>query len=91
MAIRFDLLAWAPLLLLPFAAVAQGDEAEDEAVAEEAIEEVVVTGSRLPRRDFSSVSQIVTLDLAALDASGQATLEESLNRMPRQGSIVICP
>lgn len=51
--------------------------------ADEAVEEIVVTGSRLPRRDFTAPSPIATIDEEALAASGQATLEESLNKMPQ--------
>jgi len=49
----------------------------------EAIEEIIVTGSRLPRRDFSATSPIATIDSETLTYSGQATLEESLNKMPQ--------
>jgi outer membrane receptor protein involved in Fe transport len=59
---------------------AQGSEA---GTADEVVEEIVVTGSRLPRRDFTAPSPIATIDAEALAASGQATLEESLNRMPQ--------
>ena len=51
--------------------------------ADEVVEEIVVTGSRLPRRDFSAPSPIATIDAEALASSSQATLEESLNRMPQ--------
>ncbi len=51
--------------------------------ADAAVEEIVVTGSRLPRRDFTAPSPIATIDAEALAASGQATLEESLNKMPQ--------
>jgi len=57
----------------------QDDQQGDEA----AVEEIVVTGSRLVRRDFNAPSPISTIDSAALDASGQAMLEESLNQMPQ--------
>lgn len=50
---------------------------------DEAIEEIVVTGSRIKRRDFSSPSPIATIDRDSLDFSGEPTLEESLNRMPQ--------
>ena len=49
----------------------------------EAPEEIVVTGSRIARRDFSSPSPISTIDRAALDAAPQPTLEETLNQMPQ--------
>ena len=61
-------------------AVAQDDRSS---TADETVEEIVVTGSRLPRRDFSAPSPIATIDAEALAASGQATLEESLSKMPQ--------
>ena len=51
--------------------------------ADEVVEEIVVTGSRLPRRDFTAPSPIATIDAEALASSGQATLEETLNKMPQ--------
>jgi len=50
---------------------------------EVAIEEIVVTGSRIPRRDFGAPSPITTVDRDTLVNSGQPTLEESLNQMPQ--------
>lgn len=50
---------------------------------EEAITPIVVTGSRIVRRDFSSPSPIATLSRDALEGAGQPTLEETLNRMPQ--------
>ena len=47
------------------------------------VEEIVVIGSRITRRDFTSPSPISTLDHDALQFSVQPTLEESLNRMPQ--------
>lgn len=46
-------------------------------------EEIVVTGSRIARRDFSSPSPISTMDRAILNSAPQPTLEETLNRMPQ--------
>lgn len=58
--------------------------AQDDSTSNEpAVEEIVVTGSRLVRRDFNAPSPISTLDREVLAASGQATLEESLNQMPQ--------
>ena len=69
-----------PVLLLALAATppAQAQPADAEAV-----DEVVVTGSRLIRRDFFSPSPISTVDRVALDAATQPTLEETLNQMPQ--------
>jgi outer membrane receptor protein involved in Fe transport len=51
--------------------------------ADEAVEEIIVTGSRLPRRDFSSNSPIASIDEEALDATTLPNLEATLNRMPQ--------
>ena len=47
------------------------------------MEEIIVTGSRLPQRDYDAVSPIATIDREALIYTGQPTLEEALNRMPQ--------
>jgi len=70
--------SWFSLFLLSAPASAQDAEAEDST-----IEEIVVTGSRLRRRDFSAPSPIATIDREALDFSGQGTLETTLNQMPQ--------
>ena len=57
--------------------------AQQNASADEAIEEIVVTGSRIKRRDFTSPSPISSIDKGILEFSGQATLEEALNQMPQ--------
>ncbi len=54
-----------------------------DAPADEPVEEIVVTGSRLPRRDFTAVSPIATIESEALTYAGQATLEETLNKLPQ--------
>ena len=68
------------LALVQSPATAQTNEASDDT---QAIEEIVVTGSRLLRRDFSSPSPISTISRETLAFSGQATLEASLNKMPQ--------
>lgn len=55
-----------------------GGEGEAESLAE-----VVVTGSRIARRDFASNSPIVTIDQSAIAAQGSPTLETSLNQLPQ--------
>lgn len=56
-------------------------EAGEEDAADDTIEEIVVIGSCLRRRDFSSPSPIATIDREALYASGQGTLETSLSQI----------
>jgi outer membrane receptor protein involved in Fe transport len=47
------------------------------------LEEVVVTGTRIKRRDFSSPSPVASIDREAFEFSGQPTLEDYLNQMPQ--------
>ncbi|MEX2123435.1 MAG: TonB-dependent receptor [Woeseia sp.] len=53
--------------------------------AGEEIEEVVVTGSRLVRRDLTAASPVFTVDSDALSSAGtgNVTVEESLNELPQ--------
>ena len=66
-------------LAIPAESLAQQDAPADE----DQIEEIVVTGSRIKRRDFTSPSPISSIDKQALAYSGQATIEEALNQMPQ--------
>jgi outer membrane cobalamin receptor len=47
------------------------------------LEEVIVTGTRIKRKDFTSTSPLVTLDREDFEFSGQPTIEEYLNQMPQ--------
>ena len=58
--------------------------AQTESAAPAAEDEgIVVTGSRIPRRDFTAVSPIVTLGAAQIEQSGQPTIEFGLNALPQ--------
>ena len=59
--------SWFSLFLLSAPASAQ---TEDAAADDQYLEEIVVTGSRLKRRDFSAPSPIATIEREALDFSG---------------------
>jgi hypothetical protein len=48
--------------------------AQQNQAADREIEEIVVTGSRLIRRDLSAPSPVVTIDETALRYSGNVTL-----------------
>ena len=50
------------------------------------IEEVIVTGSRLVRRDLDAVSPVVVINDAAIRNAGNVTIEETLNEMPQLAS-----
>jgi iron complex outermembrane recepter protein len=66
---------------LPLSAQGQGTPESDR--GEAVIEEIVVTGTRIRRRDVSSISPLATIDATNIEFSGRATLEEMLNRMPQ--------
>jgi iron complex outermembrane receptor protein len=60
------------------------DDSADEFEFEEVgVEEIIVTGSRLRRRDFSAPSPITSIDSAQIRNSGQPNLEAALNQMPQ--------
>ena len=67
-------------LALPTVALGQ---ASGDADTDDVVEEIVVTGSRLARRDTTAPSPIATIDKSMLTFSGQQTLESTLNRMPQ--------
>jgi outer membrane receptor protein involved in Fe transport len=64
---------------IPIEAIAQGDEPE-------IIEEVVVTGSRLLRRDLDAPSPVVVVTAADIARAGNVTIEETLNELPQLAS-----
>ncbi|ODU27248.1 TonB-dependent receptor [Sphingopyxis sp. SCN 67-31] len=68
------------------AAMAQGADtaAQDESSeANSTDREIIVTGSRIARRDYSSESPIVTVGSDILATTGATTLEQSLNTLPQ--------
>ncbi len=69
--------------VLVFSPLVGNAQAEADASGAAPIEEIVVTGSRLVRRDFAAPSPIFSLDSDTIGASGQPTLEETLNQMPQ--------
>lgn len=58
-------------------------EVPGDAGAESAPDAIVVTGSRIARRDFSASSPIVTMGSDAVAATGSVTLEGALNQLPQ--------
>lgn len=65
-------------------ATPNSDPSEEDALI---LEEVIVTGTRIKRRDFSSPSPLLTIPKADLEFSGQPTLEEYLNKLPQMQPI----
>jgi len=51
--------------------------------AEAPVEAIVITGSRIARRDYSATSPIVTVDAQLLEESSAVNLEANLNKLPQ--------
>jgi outer membrane receptor protein involved in Fe transport len=51
--------------------------------AQESLEEVVVTGSRIARRDFDANSPIMTIDAERFEASSTIAIESVINQLPQ--------
>ena len=61
----------------------QGAVASDESVAVATSDPIVVTGSRIVRRDYTAESPITTIGEEFIQNAGPATLEQSLNALPQ--------
>lgn len=77
---RVSILWW--LALYTGVAVAQ-EGIEFAADTDQAIEEIIVTGSRIARRDFFSASPIVTLDQTEISLTGTTEIYKLLNDLPQ--------
>jgi outer membrane receptor protein involved in Fe transport len=77
---RDTAIAVALLVIAPYPGAASAQQASDD---DAVVEEIIVTGSRIVRRDFASPSPIMTIDRDDIESSAHATLEETLNRMPQ--------
>ena len=67
------------LAIVPVGSVVAQDQPEGDSV----LEEVVVTGSRIVRQDFSANSPIQTVDQTAFQDTGVVGVETVLNRLPQ--------
>lgn len=79
---RYDL----PIVALVAALTVPTSQAQERsnAAAQNELEELVVTGTRLSRKaDYVSISPIVTVDQSAIEATGVPTVELVLNRLPQ--------
>jgi outer membrane receptor protein involved in Fe transport len=70
------------LLLTATPLIAQAQTAADPNSAE-SVEEIVVTGSRIARRDYVSNSPIVTVGKDAIQKTGSVTVDTLLNQLPQ--------
>jgi len=57
--------------------------AQQPAAAEDGEATIVVTGSRIARRDYTATSPITTVDSALLEQSSAINLEANLNKLPQ--------
>jgi outer membrane receptor protein involved in Fe transport len=74
------------ILILSIAVPIQAQDAEAQIAIEDdavIIDEIVVTGSRIRRRDFNTPSPLTTISNEDIAFTGQATIEETLNQMPQ--------
>lgn len=81
-----QLLGTASAFALAIATAAQAQSApspEPASSAAPAVQEVVVTGSLIARRDFKSDSPIDTIGASAIAASGQPSLDRTFAEMPQ--------
>src|SRR5258708_22212823 len=60
-----------------------GAPAATAAATSEVPEEIIVTGSRISRRDYNAESPIATLSSAAIAAAGQPSLDRVIGQMPQ--------
>jgi outer membrane receptor protein involved in Fe transport len=73
----------ASLLAVLASGAALGQQAEPASTAANAVEEIVVTGSRIARPDYSSTSPIVTYGQEAITQTGTVNIENALNQLPQ--------
>ena len=65
------------------AAYSQQAPAPGAKPAEDALEQIVVTGSRIARRDYIANSPIQTVDSTALENKAAVAIEDTLNELPQ--------
>ncbi|HEY8003062.1 MAG TPA: hypothetical protein VIE16_02475, partial [Phenylobacterium sp.] len=78
--------ATAACLSLPGVALAQSKTAVAAAAAKDVdVSEIVVTGSRIPRPDLTSVQPIQVITSETMDRKGFTNIADALNEMPSAG------
>lgn len=71
---------------LAMSATANGAFAQDQDEDDAALEQIVVTGSRLMRRDLEAPSPVAVISERSIRSAGNVTLEETLNELPQLAS-----
>ncbi len=82
MRIKSSGISSASLLAVLASSPVLGQEAQSTP-AESKLEEIVVTGSRISRPDYSSTSPIVTFGEDAISQTGTVNIENALNQLPQ--------
>jgi outer membrane receptor protein involved in Fe transport len=78
--------ATAACLTVPGLALAQAKPAATAAAAKDvSVSEIVVTGSRIPRADLTSVQPIQVITSATMDRKGFTNVADALNEIPSSG------
>ena len=80
---RHRMPAAAKVCVLAAALVAAGLHANDTTADERGLENIVVTGSRIARKDFESPSPFVTVPARAFAQTGSNSIELTLNSLPQ--------
>ena len=84
MTIRKPVVSQAAWVLASIASTSALGQTAPEVSAEAVeVEEIVVTGSRIARSDFSSTSPIVTFGEEAIAQSGTVNIEQAMNQLPQ--------
>ena len=73
----------ASVALMSAANAAVAQEASEDPGAAVEVSEIVVTGSRIARRDYASNSPLVSVTTEAIENTGQVTDEKALTQMPQ--------
>ncbi len=73
----------ASVALMSAANAAVAQEASEDPGAAVEVSEIVVTGSRIARRDYASNSPLVSVTTEAIENTGQVTVEKALTQMPQ--------
>ena len=71
------------LVLFATIGIAAAQEASQEAADQIELEEVIVTGTRIARRDFEANSPIVTVSAVQLERAGEVSMEMTLQQLPQ--------
>src|SRR5688572_4791268 len=81
---KLSAVSQASLLAVLASGSALGQQAQPQTTpAESKLEEIVVTGTRILRKDDSSSSPVVTVGVDAIRETGSVTVENYLNTMPQ--------